>query len=327
MNPSDYLAQDAMGLAALIATRQASAAEVLEAALERMAAANPRLNAVTLDLSEAARAVVKYGAPGGPLGGVPFLLKDLGANLKGTATTSGSRLFKGNVAGRHSAITAAYKRAGLVIFGKTRRDHRLQHRQHHRRRRGPARPAGGTWRDRRHHHRHDDQGQGHRRPRICAGHAVGPRLRPRGGDLFRDLRCVRLLDPGVAADPHGRTTRPAAGPARLRPAPVRLHAQHPGLQCHRPAGDERVPLGWSRGGLPIGVQFVGRGGDEATLLRLAGQLEAAAPWAGKRPKGFGGWGATAATTAQGSSICLAQGGLQRRAGSPCLTATPSELSR
>ena len=107
MNPSDYLAQDAMGLAALIATRQASAAEVLEAALERMAAANPRLNAVTLDLSEAARAVVKYGAPGGPLGGVPFLLKDLGANLKGTATTSGSRLFKDNVAGRRSAITAA----------------------------------------------------------------------------------------------------------------------------------------------------------------------------------------------------------------------------
>ena len=45
-----------------------------------------------------------------------------------------------------------------------------------------------------------------------------------------------------------------------------------------------VPLAWSKDGLPIGIQFVARFGDEATLLRLAAQLEAAQPWAGKRPK-------------------------------------------
>ena len=44
-----------------------------------------------------------------------------------------------------------------------------------------------------------------------------------------------------------------------------------------------VPLGWSRESLPIGVQFVGRFGDEATLFQLAGQLERAAPWAHQRP--------------------------------------------
>jgi amidase/6-aminohexanoate-cyclic-dimer hydrolase len=44
-----------------------------------------------------------------------------------------------------------------------------------------------------------------------------------------------------------------------------------------------VPLGWSRAGLPLGVQFAAPFGDEATLLRLASQLEAEAPWAARRP--------------------------------------------
>jgi len=44
-----------------------------------------------------------------------------------------------------------------------------------------------------------------------------------------------------------------------------------------------VPLFWNDQGLPIGTHFVGRFGDEATLFRLAAQLEAARPWAARRP--------------------------------------------
>jgi amidase len=44
-----------------------------------------------------------------------------------------------------------------------------------------------------------------------------------------------------------------------------------------------VPAGLDRDGLPVGVQLVGRPGDEATLLSLSAQLEAERPWADRRP--------------------------------------------
>jgi amidase len=49
-----------------------------------------------------------------------------------------------------------------------------------------------------------------------------------------------------------------------------------------------VPLHWSDDGLPVGVQFAGRFDDEATLFKLAGQLERAQPWRERRPPVWSG---------------------------------------
>jgi amidase len=48
-----------------------------------------------------------------------------------------------------------------------------------------------------------------------------------------------------------------------------------------------LPLAWSKSGLPIGVQFVGRFGEEHLLLQLAAQIERAEPWSNKRPPVYG----------------------------------------
>ncbi len=119
MNQSDYLSHDALGLSGLIRTGQVTAAEVLEAALARAEAVNPRINALTTSMAEAARALVKNGPPSGPLSGAPFLLKDLSAQVAGVPTSAGSRLMAGVIPAADNAIVSSYRAAGLVMFAKT----------------------------------------------------------------------------------------------------------------------------------------------------------------------------------------------------------------
>jgi Asp-tRNA(Asn)/Glu-tRNA(Gln) amidotransferase A subunit family amidase len=115
----DYQDHDAVGLASLIATKQVSAREVVEAALARLNAVNPRINAVTQVYAERALAEADSGVVRGPLAGVPFLLKDLGAQLAGTVTTYGSSLLPDTPAAADNALVAQFRAAGLIMIGKT----------------------------------------------------------------------------------------------------------------------------------------------------------------------------------------------------------------
>ncbi|MGA7910942.1 MAG: amidase family protein, partial [Candidatus Dormiibacterota bacterium] len=67
---------DAIGQAELVRSKQASAVELVSAAIARIEVLNPTLNAVVTPLFEQALAAARRPLPEGPLAGVPFLLKD-----------------------------------------------------------------------------------------------------------------------------------------------------------------------------------------------------------------------------------------------------------
>jgi amidase len=115
----EYANYDALGLAELIQRKQAGAGEVLEAAIERIEAVNPKLNAVVQKMYDIARDTHANGLPQGPLAGVPFLLKDLYTWYKGAPVGNGSHLYDGFIADHDFTIVERYKAAGLVILGRT----------------------------------------------------------------------------------------------------------------------------------------------------------------------------------------------------------------
>ncbi|GAB5469253.1 MAG: amidase [Rhodospirillales bacterium] len=119
LSPADYEAEDGLGLAALIAKGQVTAEEVLACAIELAETRNPAVNALSQKLYDHGRKAIAAGAPAGPFTGVPFLLKDLGAQLDGEITTQGARLFKDYRVDKDSTLVQRYKAAGFVIFGKT----------------------------------------------------------------------------------------------------------------------------------------------------------------------------------------------------------------
>lgn len=143
--------------------------------------------------------------------------------------------------------------------------------------------------------------QGELEPLSWAGIRAGEKLS--GEEVFRAWRSLRRMkseimalfeDYDVYLTPVMGTPPPPIGhidPVGLAPREVskRQAAAFPFTPPFNITGQPAmsVPLAWSEAGLPLGIQFAGRYADEATLFRLAAQLEQARPWSDKKPELFG----------------------------------------
>jgi amidase len=116
----DFAGLDAMDQAGLVRRGETSPPELVEASISRVERLNPRINAVIRPLFAEARRAADSVNLEAPFAGVPFLLKDLVADLKGTARGDGSAFVDGHyVADHDSELTHRYKAAGLVVIGKS----------------------------------------------------------------------------------------------------------------------------------------------------------------------------------------------------------------
>jgi amidase len=118
---TDLSVLDATAQAELVRNGEASAAELVDAAIGRIEKLDGEVNAVIHPLYERAREAVQSGLPDGPFTGVPIVIKDLDGTLAGAPYHAGNKALK---AARHVASTTSHlferlERAGFVIVGKT----------------------------------------------------------------------------------------------------------------------------------------------------------------------------------------------------------------
>ncbi|MCA6108434.1 amidase family protein [Bradyrhizobium cenepequi] len=115
----------AADLAGLIKSKKVSAREAATAALARLDAVNPKLNAVVdhrpadvLAQAEAVDAAIARGEDAGPLAGVPVTIK-VNVDQEGFATTNGLKLQRDVVAKADNPVVKNLRRAGAVLLGRT----------------------------------------------------------------------------------------------------------------------------------------------------------------------------------------------------------------
>ena len=118
---TDLSLLDATAQADLVRTGGASAAELVDAAIDRIEKLNGDVNAVIHPLFDRALQAVRSGLPSGPFTGVPIVIKDLDGTLAGAPYHAGNKALK---EAKYIAATTSYlfeklERAGFVIVGKT----------------------------------------------------------------------------------------------------------------------------------------------------------------------------------------------------------------
>src|ERR687891_413335 len=114
----DLATLDATAQAELVRGGEASPRELVEAAIARVEAVNPELNAVIHELFDEALAAADGDLPDGPFRGVPFLLKDLGATLAGQPLHMGMEFLKrrGFRAPADTYLAQRFRDAGFVTI-------------------------------------------------------------------------------------------------------------------------------------------------------------------------------------------------------------------
>ncbi len=122
---TDLWKLSAVELAEGIRSKQFSCREVTESVLARIAARNPKLNAIVFDMTDEARAqaeaadeAVSAGGPLGPLHGVPVTTKE-NVDQVGTPTTNGVPAFADLIATEDAPVVRNLRDAGAVFVGRT----------------------------------------------------------------------------------------------------------------------------------------------------------------------------------------------------------------
>ena len=115
----DFVGCDAVAQAELVRRGEVSPGELVDAAIARIERWNGELNAVVTPTFELARNLAASVSDEGPFAGVPFLLKDFGTEWGGVRFTEGSRFAGDYVSPYDQELVVRYRRAGLVLCGKT----------------------------------------------------------------------------------------------------------------------------------------------------------------------------------------------------------------
>ncbi|HJV63402.1 MAG TPA: amidase [Albitalea sp.] len=119
ISAADYLRHDGLGLAELVRRGEASPGELLDAAIARIEAHNPALNAVVRKRYEQARTEALQVDPAAPFAGVPFLVKDLISTIAGEPTAAGCRALAGLPMPHDSELVRRFRAAGVLMLGRT----------------------------------------------------------------------------------------------------------------------------------------------------------------------------------------------------------------
>jgi Asp-tRNA(Asn)/Glu-tRNA(Gln) amidotransferase A subunit family amidase len=276
----EYAGYDAVGLRALIATGEVGAAEVEEAARRALDAANEMVNALALPLFVPAL----DHAQDGPFAGVPFLIKDSGPMAEGVPFFCGSRAVPGVLARHDHELMARFRATGPDVDWDSAVEAQKGELV------GIAAPFLLA----------------PRRPDPARMEAVSRRVLA----YAAELTALDLVATFAAQDRVSRAVAVFFGGYDLLVTPTlgRLPAPHGTLRQDDPehtvdswlrsmleygpftsifnvSGQPAVslPLAWSAGGLPIGIQLVAGYGREDLLFRVAAQLEEALPWRDRRP--------------------------------------------